>query len=84
LPPGSVTPALSNIPHSSDTGKCYGCTKYLDVTFDARSKVPRDSKEFKEIFKDRQIIESAKEVVADYNPQAAGENPLLSNICPSA
>jgi len=40
-----------------DTGKCYGCTKYLDVTNDARSRVPRDSKEFKEIFKDRQIVE---------------------------
>lgn len=42
---------------SFNTGKCYGCTKYLDVTDDARSKVPRDSKEFKETFKDRQIIE---------------------------
>jgi len=42
---------------SLDTGKCYGCTKYLDVTDDARSRVPRDSREFKEIFKDRQIIE---------------------------
>jgi len=42
---------------SFNTGKCYGCTKYLDVTKDARSRVPRDSKEFKETFKDRQIIE---------------------------
>ena len=42
---------------SFDTGKRYGCTKYLDVTDDARSRVPRDSKEFKETFKDRQIIE---------------------------
>ena len=42
---------------SFDTGKCYGCTKYLDVTDDARARVPRDSKEFKETFKDRQIIE---------------------------
>ncbi len=40
-----------------DTGKGYGCTKYLDVTDDARSRVPGDSKEFKETFKDRQIIE---------------------------
>jgi len=40
-----------------DTGKGYGCTKYLDVTDDARSRVPRDSNEFKETFKDRQIIE---------------------------
>jgi hypothetical protein len=42
---------------SFNTGKCYGCTKYLDVTDDARSGIPRDSKEFKETFKDRQIIE---------------------------
>ena len=40
-----------------DTGKCYGCTKYLDVTDDARSRVPRDSKEFKEIFRHRQAVE---------------------------
>jgi len=44
--------------HSSfNTGKCYGCTKYLDVTEDARSKVPRDSKEFKKTFKGRQVVE---------------------------
>ena len=42
---------------SFGTGKCYGCTKYLDVTDDARSRVPRDSKEFKEIFKHRQTVE---------------------------
>ena len=42
---------------SFDTGKCYGCTKYLDVTDDARSRVPRDSREFKEIFKHRQAVE---------------------------
>ena len=42
---------------SFDTGKCYGCTKYLDVTDDARSRVPRDSKEFKKTFKDRQTAE---------------------------
>jgi hypothetical protein len=42
---------------SFDTGKCYGCTKYLDVTDDARSRVPRDSKEFKETFKDRELVE---------------------------
>lgn len=40
-----------------NTGKCYGCTKYLDVTDDARSRVPRDSKEFKETFKDREFVE---------------------------
>jgi len=42
---------------SFDTGKCYGCTKYLDVTDDARSRVPRDSKEFKETFRRRQTVE---------------------------
>jgi hypothetical protein len=40
-----------------DTGKCYGCTKYVDVTDDARSRVPRDSKEFMEIFRHRQAVE---------------------------
>ena len=40
-----------------NTGKCYGCTKYLDVTDDARSRVPRDSKEFKETFGHRQAVE---------------------------
>ncbi len=42
---------------SFDTGKCYGCTKYLDVTDDARSRVPRDSKAFKDTFKHRQTVE---------------------------
>ena len=42
---------------SFNTGKCYGCTKYLDVTDDARSRVPRDSREFKETFKGRQVVE---------------------------
>ena len=40
-----------------NTGKCYGCTKYLDVTDDARSRVPRDSKEFKDTFKIRETVE---------------------------
>ena len=42
---------------SFNTGACYGCTKYLDVTDDARARVPRDSREFKETFHDRQSIE---------------------------
>lgn len=42
---------------SFDTGKCYGWTKYLDVTDDARSRVPRDSKEYKTKFKGRQVGE---------------------------
>jgi hypothetical protein len=51
---GNICPA--NHP-SFDTGKCYGCTKYIDVTDDARSRVPRDSKEFKETFKQRESVE---------------------------
>ncbi len=51
---GSICPA--NHP-SFNTGKYYGCTKYLDVTDDARSRVPRDSKEFKDTFKNRQTVE---------------------------
>jgi hypothetical protein len=42
---------------SFSTGNCYGCTKYLDVTDDARTRVPRDSKEFKDTFKDRESVE---------------------------
>jgi len=42
---------------SFNTGKCYGCTKYLDVTDDARSRVPRDSMDFKNTFRHRQTIE---------------------------
>ena len=42
---------------SFSTGKCYGCTKYLDITDDVRARVPRDSKEFKETFKDREFVE---------------------------
>jgi hypothetical protein len=42
---------------SFNTGKCYGCTKYLDVTDDARARVPRDSRQFRDIFKDRELVE---------------------------
>ena len=42
---------------SFNTGKCYGCTKYIDVTNDARAQVPRDSKEYRETFKGRQVVE---------------------------
>ena len=51
---GSICPANHPL---FNTGKCYGCTKYLDVTDDARSRVPRDSKHFKETFKNRQTVE---------------------------
>ena len=38
-------------------GAAYGCTKYLDVTDDARSRVPRNSTFFKETYKQRIVIE---------------------------
>jgi len=33
------------------TGKCYGCTAYIDTTDDHRSQVPRESKRFKDTYK---------------------------------
>jgi len=38
-------------------GKAYGCTKYLDVTDDARSKVPRDSDSYKRTYRKRIEVE---------------------------
>lgn len=38
-------------------GAAYGCTKYLDVTDDARSRVPRNSTFFKETYKKRIVVE---------------------------
>jgi len=38
-------------------GKQYGCTKYLDITNDARAKVPRDTRLFKETYKLRTEVE---------------------------
>jgi len=43
-------------PHFSE-GKAYGCTKYLDITDDARSRVPRDSRFFAETYNMRTEIE---------------------------
>lgn len=37
--------------------KAYGCTKYIDITDDARSRVPRDSNLFKETFSTRTEVE---------------------------
>lgn len=36
---------------------CYGCTKYLDITDDPRSRVPRDTELYKNTFKLRQTVE---------------------------
>lgn len=42
-------PAECPAGHSSfNTGKCYGCTAYVDANGEARSKVPRHSKHFKD------------------------------------
>lgn len=38
-------------------GRAYGCTKYIDVTDDARSSVPRDSHWFKTTYKKRIVVE---------------------------
>ncbi|MFV2038528.1 MAG: transposase, partial [Paracoccaceae bacterium] len=35
----------------------YGCTKYLDVTDDARAQVPRDTKWFKTTYRKRIVVE---------------------------
>ena len=38
-------------------GSGYGCTKYLDVTDDARAQVPRDTKWFKTTYNKRIVVE---------------------------
>ncbi len=37
--------------------KAYGCTKYLDITNDARSQVQRDTDIYKKIYLKRQVVE---------------------------
>ena len=77
---------------SFHTGKCYGCTKYLDVTDDARSKVPRDSKEFKETFKDRQTAEQyfarlgdrEAEKTTHYKPVAIKNQMTITHLAATA
>ena len=43
--------------HRFSQDKAYGCTKYLDITNDARSQVPRDSKLFKDTSNFRTEVE---------------------------
>jgi transposase len=43
--------------HRFFEGKRYGCTKYIDITNDARAKVPRDSILFKQTYKLRTEVE---------------------------
>lgn len=45
-----------NHPRFSDD-KAYGCTKYIDITDDARSRIPRDSDLFNETFSTRTEVE---------------------------
>jgi transposase len=39
------------------TGKQYGCTRYIDVTDDARARVPRESDQFKKTYRLRTEVE---------------------------
>ena len=51
-------PSECPVGHSSfNTGKSYGCTAYVDVNGEARSKVPRHSKRFKDTFDLRTGVE---------------------------
>jgi len=61
---GASKKELQNLPdscpvsHSSfSTGKCYGCTAYVDTNGEARSKVPRHSKHFEDTFDLRTEVE---------------------------
>ena len=38
-------------------GKCYGCTAYIDITDDHRSRVPREAKRYKDTYKLRTEVE---------------------------
>lgn len=51
-------PAECPVAHQSfHAGKCYGCTAYVDANGEARSKVPRQSKHFKDTFDLRTEVE---------------------------
>jgi hypothetical protein len=39
------------------TGKQYGCTRYIDITDDARARVPRESNQFKKTYRMRTEVE---------------------------
>ena len=75
-----------------NTGKCYGCTKYLDVTDDARSRVPRDSKEFKDTFKTRETVEqyfarlgdTEVEQTTHYKPVAIKNQMTIAHLAATA
>ena len=40
-----------------NTGKCYGCTAYIDITNDARASVQRDTVRFNRLYKQRHVVE---------------------------
>jgi hypothetical protein len=48
---------LLGCPVKHDSFNGYGCTKYLDVTDDARARVPRESLFYKQTFKLRTEVE---------------------------
>ena len=51
-------PAECPVQHPSlHTGKCYGCTAYIDLNGDIRSQVQRNSKHFKNTFDLRTGVE---------------------------
>ena len=58
--------------------KGYGCTKYLDVTDDARSRVPRDTKFFKKKMKERQTVEKYFARLGDREAEQTSHYPLSS------
>jgi hypothetical protein len=55
-PSSSLDPELCPI-NNPRFANVYGCTTNLDITEDARSQVPRDTDFFKDIYRQRQIIE---------------------------
>jgi hypothetical protein len=56
----------------------YGCTRYLDVTDDARSRVPRDTKFFKDKMKERQAVEQYFARLGDREAEQTTHYPLNS------
>jgi len=56
----------------------YGCTRYIDVTDDARSRVPRDSKSFKETIKQPQVVEQYFARLGDREAEQTTHHDLKS------
>ena len=58
--------------------KAYGCTKYLDITDDPRSQVPRDSAFFKQTFKLRTEVERYFARIGDREVEVGREPSSLA------